>query len=89
VEDSGELILQVDPFTETVRGNQYPQLRFPHFFNLLLAQFIRQFAGDNLDVQLGEFLLQNWRQYRSNIVGSGNVAAENDRVETCCQPLLE
>ncbi len=82
VQHGGEVLLQVDAFAQTVGGDQHAQGRLAHLFDALFAQVVGQFAGDDLQIELGEFRLQRRRQLLAHVVGRGDVAAEDDRVET-------
>ena len=66
-----------------------PQRRLAHLLDALFAQVVGQFAGDDLQVELRELLLQHRRELRADVVGGGNVAAEDHRVKTAREPILQ
>ena len=82
MQDAGEMLLQVDAFAQAIGGDQHPRGDSPHLLDALLAQFVGQFAGDDLKIELGEFLLEQRRQAAADVIGRGDVAAEDDRIET-------
>ena len=55
----------------------------------LLAQLVGDLAGDDLQVELGEFPLQRRRQVLAHVVGGGDVAAKDHGIETGAQPVVE
>ena len=56
VQDGGEVFLQVDALAEAVGGDQDARLVARHLLDALLAEVVGVFAGDDLEVELGELL---------------------------------
>ena len=89
VQYAGKVLLQVDAFAQAVGGDENALRRAAHLLNALLAQLVGQLAGDDLEIELGEFLLQRRRQPLAHVVGCSDVAAEDDGIEAGAQPVVE
>jgi hypothetical protein len=89
VQHAGEVLLQVDALAQAVGGNEDAQRCLAHLLDALFAHVVGQFTGDDLQVELGELLLEHRCKLLADIVGGGNVAAEDQGVQATREPILQ
>ena len=88
VNDGVERFLEVDAFGKAIGGHEEPAVVLGELLDPLLALGRRQRAGDAVDLRS---LLppESFAESRSDVLGGGNVATEDDRIAAPLEHLFE
>ena len=85
MQDGGEKLVEVDALRQAVGGNEDALVRLLHRVDAVAADVVGILRGDDLNVDLAG---QDLPEDLADVVGGGDILAEDDRVEALREPGL-